>query len=387
MGAPRAVIDHALRSAAHGAGEALRTAQGAWRRHVFSQRYRSEITTLHKSCCSGYVPPLNSAQMARRFLADSFDGYSDLRWHEVYWCVTGMVDSAYIPDDLFYLKIEPALNAMPYVDVLTDKNGCYNLPVAPHLPEPVLHLVRGDLYRPGFVPVAEDGIDGILGDSSEKFIVKPSTEHGGGRSLQLMDGPTAASFLKDVLRDGPRDDANWLVQRRLEQCAELAHFNPPSVNCYRIMTMRVDGEAACIMSYLRVGGSGMPVDNFQSGGLACSIEHGKLRGWGVDRDCRFHRTHPANGIPIGGELPAYGDAIALCQTLHRSLPWFDLVAWDIAIDRQHRPRIIEFNVQSLGIRAFQMAGGPLFGPEGSAALAAMFGRLTSEAARPPPAAC
>jgi Sugar-transfer associated ATP-grasp len=373
----RTLAGRTVRATARAAGEAVRNAQRAWQRHVVTESCRNEIIEMQRNCCSGYAPPLDALQEARRFLARNFRGYSDTRWHEFYWCMTGLVDPAYIPTDIFFLRIEPTLNAMDYVEVLTDKNGCYDLPIARYLPEPVLHLVRGDLFLPGFTRIADGELDRVLGTSGEEFVVKPSTEHGGGRSLSVMDGPTTASFLRDVIRDRrTRGSADWVVQRRLEQCAELAHFNPSSVNCYRITMMRLDSDVVPIASFFRIGGKGAKVDNFNWGGIACGITGGRLKGWGVDRLFRIHKAQPDSGIAIAGELPAYDDAVELCRKLHHSLPWFDLISWDVAIDARYQPRIIEFNVQDQGVQAHQVLNGPLFGSEGSAALSHALRKLT-----------
>jgi len=375
--ATTALVDRALRSVAHAAGEGIYLAQTAWRNHLFSEKYRRRIAQEHGRCCAGYAPPHEALEAARRFLASNFHGYSDLRWHELYWRVSGMVDSAYIPEDIFYREIEPALNAMDYVHVLTDKNECYNAPVAPYLPEPVVHVIRGELYRPGFVRIGENEIDTLLATSRDEFIVKPSTEHGGGRSLRMMDGPSAADFLRKELRErhcGRCTD--WTVQRRFEQCAAMAQFNPSSVNTYRVMTLRIDCDIQCISGLLRMGRSGMRVDNHAAGGVICGIDGGRLRGRGIDRDYRIYAAHPDNGTPLDGEPPAYEEAVELCRELHRTMPWFDLISWDVAIDARQQPRIIEFNLQSQSIEIHQLTNGPLFGPEGSALLAAVLRRMT-----------
>ena len=379
--ATTALVENALRSLVHATGEGIRGAQAAWRNRVLSEKYRRKISREHERCCAGYVPPADPVEAARHFLASNFQGYSDLRWHDLYWFITGMMDAAYIPDDIFYLQIEPALNAMDYVHVLTDKNECYNSPVAPYLPEPVLHLVRGELYKPGFARIAETDMENMFGKSRDEFIVKPSTEHGGGRSLRILDGPSAVAFLKKARRDRSCGSyTDWTVQRRFEQCGEMARFNASSVNTYRIMTFRFEHEIKCLSSILRMGRNGMRVDNHAAGGIICGIEAGRLRGRGLDRDYRVYSVHPDSGTPLNGDPPTYAEATELCGTLHRTMPWFDLVSWDVAVDARHQPRIIEFNVQSQSIEIHQLTNGPLFGPEGSAPLAAMLRRLSERGA-------
>jgi hypothetical protein len=62
--------------------------------------------------------------------------------------------------------------------------------------------------------------------------------------------------------------------------------------------------------------------------------------------------------------------------LHRILPWFDLVSWDVVIDADHEPWILEYNTAAQDIFFQQMSNGPFFGNEGSATLNDMLRRLS-----------
>src|SRR5271163_300219 len=109
----RQVIDRVavttLRAAERSASRAIRKAVKKWRRRAQAAHHRNIISEHHKRCCQGFTPDSDVVKRAQRFLAESFDGYADLRWHELYWCVTGNFDQAYIPGDIFYVTIEPAL--------------------------------------------------------------------------------------------------------------------------------------------------------------------------------------------------------------------------------------------------------------------------------------
>ena len=371
------VAETTLRAAAGGAKRVIRKAEKKWRRHILATEHRNIISRHHKRCCQDFTPPPNAVKRAQRFLAESFGGYADLRWHELYWRVTGNLDPAFIPGDIFHVTIEPALNAMSYLRVLTDKNVMYNLPIAPHLPEPVLHVVGGDLYLPGFARVGDDQLGRIFGANRDEFIVKPSIMHGSGRNLRALDGISAAIFLKEIVCDRrSRQHANWIVQRPLEQCPEIACFNTSSVNTFRVLTLRTDAEIVHLSTVFRVGRKGMRVDNQSAGGIACGTEGERLRGRGMDSMFRFYDTHPDNGRAFSGELPNVAVAADLCRKLHDLFPWFDLISWDVAIDAHYEPRIIEFNIADQELFFHQMTNSPIFGPEGGAVLSAVLSRLS-----------
>jgi hypothetical protein len=52
------------------------------------------------------------------------------------------------------------------------------------------------------------------------------------------------------------------------------------------------------------------------------------------------------GIVLEGyQLPSYDRAIEFVKRLHYRLPFFDLVGWDIAIEEDGSPILIEFNTE------------------------------------------
>lgn len=370
------IAETTLRATERRAKKTIRDAVKKWRRRALAANNRNILSEHHKRCCQGFAPDPEAVKRAKRFLAENFDGYADLRWHELYWCITGNLNSAFIPSDIFFVTIEPTLNDMGHALVLTDKNVVYDFPIAAYLPEPVLHVVDGDLYLPGFARISDSRLDSILGNSRAEFIIKPSIMHGGGINLRASDGASAASFLKDIVNDRhARQDANWVVQRPLEQCPETGRFNLSSVNTFRVLTLRTDTEIVHLSTVFRTGRKGMRTDNHGAGGIACGIEGGRLRGRGMDNKFHFYDAHPDSGTAFNGELPNWDGAVSLCQKLHRLFPWFDLISWDVAIDTEHEPRIIEFNVANQELYFHQMTNSPVFGSEGSAALSAVLRRL------------
>ena len=186
------------------ASSVIRNAAKAWRRHTLTTAQRKIVSEYHKRYCRGFIPPVDAVKQAQGFLTKNFVGYADLRWHELYWNITGNLDAAFIPSDIFFVTIEPTLNDMGHALVLTDKNLMYDLPLAAYLPEPVLHIVDGDVYLPSFIRVGDDRIATILGDSRDEFIIKPSIMHGGGIDLRALDGASASGFLRANLKRSTR---------------------------------------------------------------------------------------------------------------------------------------------------------------------------------------
>jgi len=193
-----------------------------------------------------------------------------------------------------------------------------------------------------------------------------------------MDARGVASFITSIIANAPSQVAvNWIVQRPLTQCAEMARFNSSSINTIRIMTLRMDREIAYVSGVLRVGRADARVDNQGRGGLVIGISQGRLRDRGIDREFRYYDKHPDNDLRFGGELPAFDAGVTFCRELHQKFPWFDLISWDVSIGPQYEPRLIEFNVVSQEIDIHQLTNGPLFGSENSAMLSTVLRRVTN----------
>ena len=58
------------------------------------------------------------------------------------------------------------------------------------------------------------------------------------------------------------------------------------------------------------------------------------------------------------EVPSFKEAVELAKKLHLYLPFFNIVGWDMAIDKEGNPIMIEFNVNP---DLSQSANGPAFG--------------------------
>ncbi len=72
--------------------------------------------------------------------------------------------------------------------------------------------------------------------------------------------------------------------------------------------------------------------------------------------------HPTTRRAFAGfTVPSYVEACNLAVSLHRSLPAFGMVSWDVAIGTEGSPVLIEANLRYQEIIFLQLNNGPLFG--------------------------
>lgn len=304
------------------------------------------------------APGLDDAtrQQALTMLGGLVQGYRDLRWHEAYARIAGRPSASYLPDDIFFALLMPALNPRERTAILGDKNHFDLLEGLPQLPTTVGHLMNGRLLDPHYRSAsAAELVRQLLPDTH--LVVKPSRVTGSGKGVVFVE----ASKLADALPG--RTDA--IIQLPVAQHRDLAVLNVSSLNTLRIVTYRrLDGEVVHLGSLLRVGRVGARVDNSGAGGLFCGIdaERGVLHADAFTPGYRTVQAHPDNGLLFAGrKVPFFAAARDAFVAAHRQTPWIDIASWDAAIDTAGRPVMVEVNVGT-SILGLQLAAGPVFEP-------------------------
>jgi hypothetical protein len=205
------------------------------------------------------------------------------------------------------------------------------------------------------------------------FIVKPQ-DSGYGYHVSLVEargeGLVRRRGLK-VTRYRVRPSATTtLVEHVIPQHPFWRELYPDSGNSMRILTLWTPGTPAPFIAAAaqRIGASDTaPTDNFQGGGIGAPIEldTGTLRR-AVRRSPQGQRQelthHPETGVRIEGARLPYWESI--CETTLRAATVLGIaryVGWDVMVDVDGRPIIIEGNANS-GVRVLQLESGLLKNP-------------------------
>ena len=276
-----------------------------------------------------------------------------------------------VPESLCHNRIEPVLNPVEYRAYYEDKNIYDRLFPAGWLPATLLRNLRGRWTDADYTPVSpDDGTLYRLCSPYDRFVVKPSVESGSGRGVRLFerhaDGlyrqPDDREILTvDLLKRHYGQD--FIVQEALRQSRFMAGFCTSSVNTLRVTTYRsVITERIEVLSIvLRIGHEGAVVDNFHGGGMIVGVHSdGRVGQTAVDDSGARHPIHHAEGA-ASLRLPQIGAVTEFAVEIARRIDHHRLLALDIAIDENDKPRLIEFNVSSYGIPLAQMTLGPTFG--------------------------
>ena len=264
--------------------------------------------------------------------------------HEYFYSRTGVFTKEYVPNNIYHCELVPKANQHRLQGPLGDKNMCDLLFPGENIVHSILKNMNGYYYYEGRPVSEEDAV--ALCSNLDNVVIKPS-KLSEGKGVQVfsskdgvtdLDGETVVQLFKEYKKD-------FLVQEWVHQHERMAALNPTSVNTMRILSYRSGMEVLIVYSVVRIGRSGSVVDNQCAGGISTTIDDngrlGKEAFGGFSTD-NIDKTD--TGIVLEGyQLPSYDKAIEMVQRLHLKLPFFNLVGWDVAIQENGEPVLIEFN--------------------------------------------
>lgn len=282
-----------------------------------------------------------------------------LMWHQYFYSRTGIYAKEYLPTTLYRTDLVDKANIYAYREAYVDKNMLDRLlPNVKH-PRALLKNMNGYYYIDGQAVSEEEAVSRF--QNIDKAIIKPTlSSHGVGvQKLIVKDGITNVDG-KTVLQLFHEYKKDFAIQEFMQQHERLAALNPSSVNTIRILTYRSGMEVILLYAVIRIGRMGMDIDNESSGGISTRINEDGTLGkyaYGDANDGKWERTE--TGIVLEGyQLPSIPKAIETVKQCHLQLPFFNLIGWDVSIDTEGDPVIIEWNART---ELSQSAYGPAFG--------------------------
>lgn len=324
-------------------------------------QYRYQI----KNKANTRIKKLNSAQKKEIKLFFSKYGRKNvnLSWHEFFSFSNKKFSVEYIPEDIFHAVISRKLNRMKQWPALLDKNLLYTIFNDYKQPEAVIKNINGFFFIDKNMISKNQAIEFLINQKG-RLLIKPSIESGNGQNILPFDlNSTEVSKRKEFIETiFKKYSKNFIIQKVINQNAVLMSLNPDSLNTLRVMSYLNDNGVHILSSIIRIGRKGSFTDNFESGGLGCGIDQfGYLHETGY-YDNGDSSMYTDIGIALKGkQIPCFEDVLAQVKKMHLKIPYFRLVSWDIGIDIDNSPILIEYNTYHQGICVHQLANGPLFG--------------------------
>lgn len=287
------------------------------------------------------------------------------KWAQYYAAKNGHFDPRYIPNDLYYSKIDQYFNSRKLGYGFNDKNYYSKIFAGIKQPKVIVRKINGLIFADDYRQLSVEDAKNRIMEQGE-VICKPSQESGSGRGIQFFDSNDSGKIY-NFLTDASYDD--YIVQTLIKQHQELNRVHKGSVNCIRICSLLMEDGVHILSSVLRMGFGNSKVDNATAkdnaayDGMSCGIDtSGRLKkyahGYSTGAACE---KHPDGLVFEGFCVPSFDNAIELVKKAHPLIGHFRLVSWDIAIDAGGEPVLIEANMRKGSINFHQFNNGPLFG--------------------------
>lgn len=172
-----------------------------------------------------------------------------------------------------------------------------------------------------------------MGMTLGKVICKPiSMGCGGGIFVAEINSKEDAKLhFNTIMSYG----GEWIVEELIRQSAELASWNPTSVNTIRFTTFKNKDGIHYHCPFMRCGREGSVLDNAGKGGIYASIDvnTGKIASKGHDEMGCEYEYHPDSGIKyLGWQVPRWEELRDLATEMHKTIMSnHKYIGWDFAL--------------------------------------------------------
>lgn len=332
--------------------------------------FRTKFRALSSSA-AGETPGSDTLQN-HRAIWRRLTRFPSTRYCRLYSSISGIASPLYVPENIYYIAIEPVLNNKAFTGAYCDKNFYerYLPSFKGVFPYTILRGINGVITDKDYRPIAlEETVSHVSAGSS--YILKPAVGSSGGKDILLLhyDGREFTSgsesfspgrFIKLL---GERYENSFLLQQKISQHPWFAAFNSSSLNTVRVVTYREMNSNTIVplQAVLRFGREGSVVDNLASGGLACGVSgYGQPGNFAVDK---WGNRYDDNSTlkKVGGEaVPCFEKMQDLANAIAASYPYHRLLAFDMTLDSAGKVRLLEVNGKNIEINFIQMTNGPLF---------------------------
>lgn len=270
-------------------------------------------------------------------------------WHQLLYSLSGFFTPSYMPLEVYSDLITywvPSYKVMAFFD---DKNLYRYLFNGFRMPKRVVECCNGVFYLPQLSDV-EVPIQDVLEycHNLTNCIIKPSKESSAGIGVKSFD------VIEGLMKDGrgvkecfQSYHQNFVIEQKIQENNNLHQLNPSSCNSLRIHTWRNESsqKVEYVSSYVRIGREGKIIDNASSGGITCQVlSDGVL----ANNACTVSHYSIVNetdsGIKLSGyTIDRFRDMVDTAIRAHSRIPYFGLIGWDICVDSEDEPMIIEYN--------------------------------------------
>lgn len=273
-------------------------------------------------------------------------------------------DPRYVPHSLYLPILAHKLNNYRLTKLFEHKGLLGFLrPGGMRFPRCMARKIDGEFYGDDMRQLKIEEAAALCA-AQDAIVLKPSADSSGGMGVSVVDlTKRGATERRELMLDRLRSaQGDFVAQERVAQSPDFARFNASSVNTLRVTSLYLNGRCSILSVVLRMGKDGAEVDNRGSGGVIVGVlPGGSLCGVGYDNKFNEFRQH--NGVVFAKEaIDGLPGLLELVERAHVGyFPLCKLIGWDLTVDRDGVPVVLEVNASQPGIFVEQLCTGPIFG--------------------------
>jgi hypothetical protein len=274
-------------------------------------------------------------------------------WLYVYSLVSGTFKEGWIPDNFFGRSVFTRVNNG--LALITEYKSLTNVVLKTEALPDIAYRLNGLTYDRERRPIELAALREMAGADTTHLFLKTDGSSRGNGVVKIALGDLTEARLKPF--------GNCVLQLPIRQHAFFDEIITGSVATIRITTVRTAaGAIEPRAAYLRLGRANTEwVQSDNSVRVAIVDRDGTLDAAGYTQDWRRWSAHPDTNVAFAGKrIPGFANATQTCVALHASVPHFAIIGWDVAIDRDDRVKIIEWNGGHCDIKFSEAATGPCF---------------------------
>ena len=333
--------------------------------HYINQEEKGFLRKIRRSMKSYPMKSLTAAQKAevKAFFKKHIGREVPTDWHQYFYSRNGFWSEKYIPTRIYNTEILWRLNKFQvryaYADKGTYDSRFYDI----NRPCTIVKNVNGYFYDGQHQhPLSEsEAIERC--NNLKEAIIKPTLGGTWGVGVKLIHSTEGIvtdtnCSITDLFASYKH---NYIVQERLVQHPDLAKLNPTSLNTIRVMSYHRGDEIVILYAVIRIGRKGQIIDNETAGGIKADIDlqTGRIKGCAMGNPTEGRMALTDVGTPTDGyQIPCFDKVLEVVKEMHFRIPYFNLIGWDMSVDTEGKPTLIEWNSAP---QLSQVGHGPAFG--------------------------
>jgi len=275
-------------------------------------------------------------------------------WLALYTEIRGEFIEGWVPDDYYTFEWIPTMNPENVSGLSLIKSFDHRL-FPGHTIQPVAVRINGQNFDHNQKRISNTEFYRLMKQLRSEVVIKKDC------------GPSGTGLFfrnsVELLENDFKDSYSYVIQPVVEQHDEMKKLSDRSVNTVRVVTfLKPCGKVQNFFTSLKFGVNGLRVDNVNMGGRFLLLDPD-----GVVTSNPFNelglecRECIESGFEYRGfRVPSFRKAVELCKEQHLNFPYTRFIAWDVFIDKETDPRIIEWNARLPGMWVNEAVAGPLW---------------------------